>query len=71
MHQIRVHLAAIDYPVAGDSTYGKPGYGLKRQFLHASRLSFSHPITGEKVDATSPLPPDLELALNEARDAAP
>jgi 23S rRNA pseudouridine1911/1915/1917 synthase len=67
-HQIRVHLAAIDLPVAGDATYGVAGdLGLDRQFLHAARLAFSHPITGEPVDVSSPLPPDLAAALERAR----
>jgi 23S rRNA pseudouridine1911/1915/1917 synthase len=67
-HQIRVHLAAIDLPVAGDPTYGVPGdLGLERQFLHAARLGFTHPITGEAVDVVSPLPPDLAVALAAAR----
>jgi 23S rRNA pseudouridine1911/1915/1917 synthase len=67
-HQIRVHLAAIDLPVAGDPTYGKPGeLGLERQFLHAARLSFEHPFTGAPVDVHSPLPADLEAALAAAR----
>jgi 23S rRNA pseudouridine1911/1915/1917 synthase len=63
-HQIRVHLAAIDLPVAGDPTYGRPGaLGLERQFLHAARLAFGHPFTGEPVDVGSPLPADLAAAL--------
>jgi 23S rRNA pseudouridine1911/1915/1917 synthase len=67
-HQIRVHLAAIDLPVAGDPVYGRPGeLGLERQFLHAVRLAFEHPITGEPVDISSPLPPELETALGAAR----
>jgi len=67
-HQIRVHLAAIDLPVAGDPQYGVKGdLGLERQFLHAYRLRFAHPMTGEDVDVTSPLPPDLEAALERAR----
>jgi 23S rRNA pseudouridine1911/1915/1917 synthase len=67
-HQIRVHLAAIGLPVAGDPVYGRPGeLGLERQFLHAERLSFEHPITGEQVDVRSPLPADLEAALAAAR----
>jgi 23S rRNA pseudouridine1911/1915/1917 synthase len=67
-HQIRVHLEAIDLPVAGDPTYGKPGVlGLERQFLHAARLAFTHPITGEEIDVTSPLPPELASALETAR----
>ena len=69
-HQIRVHLAAIDLPVSGDPLYGVPGdLGLDRQFLHASRLAFDHPLTGGRVDVSSPLPADLEAALERARTA--
>jgi len=64
-HQIRVHLAAIGYPVAGDATYGMKSQLLSRQFLHAHRLGFRHPATGEYKEFTSPLPPDLEQALKE------
>jgi len=68
MHQIRVHLAAINLPVAGDAVYGVGGeLGLERQFLHAARLAFDHPITGERVEATSALPADLAAALKQAR----
>jgi 23S rRNA pseudouridine1911/1915/1917 synthase len=67
-HQIRVHLAAIDLPVAGDPTYGiARDLGLERQFLHAARLAFEHPVTGAAVDVSSPLPPDLAAALERAR----
>jgi 23S rRNA pseudouridine1911/1915/1917 synthase len=67
-HQIRVHLAAIDLPVAGDPVYGRPGeLGLERQFLHAARLAFTHPFTGEPVVVESPLPPELSAALERAR----
>jgi 23S rRNA pseudouridine1911/1915/1917 synthase len=67
-HQIRVHLTAIDLPVAGDPLYGRPGeLGLERQFLHAARLAFVHPLTGEPVDVSSPLPEVLETALAAAR----
>jgi 23S rRNA pseudouridine1911/1915/1917 synthase len=67
-HQIRVHLAAIDLPVSGDAQYGVKGdLGLERQFLHAYRLRFAHPVTGVDVDVESPLPPDLEAALGLAR----
>jgi 23S rRNA pseudouridine1911/1915/1917 synthase len=66
-HQIRVHLAAIGLPIAGDPVYGAPEQGLGRQFLHAARLVFPHPINGERVEATSPLPPDLEAALERIR----
>ena len=67
-HQIRVHLAAIDLPVAGDPTYGIAGdLGLERQFLHAARLAFEHPVTGAAVDIPAPLPLDLAAALRRAR----
>jgi 23S rRNA pseudouridine1911/1915/1917 synthase len=66
-HQIRVHLASIDLPVAGDSTYGVPAPGLRRQFLHAARLAFPHPVTGERVEAVSPLPADLAQTLERVR----
>jgi 23S rRNA pseudouridine1911/1915/1917 synthase len=67
-HQIRVHLAAIDLPVSGDGQYGVRGdLGLARQFLHAYRLRFGHPATGEEIDVASPLPADLEAALAAAR----
>jgi 23S rRNA pseudouridine1911/1915/1917 synthase len=62
-HQIRVHLSAIDLPVVGDRVYGTPGLGLARQFLHACRLAFPHPITGEAVDVSSELPAELQEAL--------
>jgi 23S rRNA pseudouridine1911/1915/1917 synthase len=62
-HQIRVHLQAIGHPVAGDPEYGKPALGLQRQFLHAARLAFAHPVTGEPVDVSAPLPPDLASVL--------
>jgi 23S rRNA pseudouridine1911/1915/1917 synthase len=66
-HQIRVHLAAIGHPVSGDRQYGNADeYGLERQFLHAARLAFEHPVTGEPVDVSSPLPADLVAALARA-----
>jgi 23S rRNA pseudouridine1911/1915/1917 synthase len=66
-HQIRVHMQAIGHPVCGDPEYGSPGMlGLTRQFLHATRLAFPHPITGELIDISSPLPPDLRQALQRA-----
>jgi 23S rRNA pseudouridine1911/1915/1917 synthase len=68
-HQIRVHLAAIDLPVAGDPVYGRPQeLGLQRQFLHAAQLAFVHPVTGRRVEAGSPLPDDLAAALEAARE---
>jgi 23S rRNA pseudouridine1911/1915/1917 synthase len=62
-HQIRVHLAAIGLPVVGDPVYGVPDEQLKRQFLHAWRLAFPHPMSGERVEVESPLPPELQVAL--------
>jgi 23S rRNA pseudouridine1911/1915/1917 synthase len=66
-HQIRVHLAAIGLPVAGDRVYGVRDLELERQFLHATRLAFPHPITGEPVETESRLPDDLATALERAR----
>jgi len=67
-HQIRVHLAAIGHPVVGDPVYGHgPELGLDHQFLHASELRFTHPWTGEEIEVSAPLPPDLEAALGLAR----
>jgi 23S rRNA pseudouridine1911/1915/1917 synthase len=67
-HQIRVHLTAIDLPVAGDPLYGKRReLGLERQFLHARRLAFPHPMTGERIEVLSPLPADLAAAIERAR----
>ena len=66
-HQIRAHFAAIGHPLVGDSTYGGTDrYGLGRQFLHAHRLAFRHPRTGEPLDFASPLPADLAAALEAA-----
>jgi 23S rRNA pseudouridine1911/1915/1917 synthase len=66
-HQIRAHLQAIGHPVAGDPEYGRAGaLGLARQFLHAERLEFAHPVTGAAIVARSPLPPDLSKALARA-----
>jgi 23S rRNA pseudouridine1911/1915/1917 synthase len=63
-HQIRVHLRAIGHPVCGDPEYGTAGLlGLQRQFLHAARVAFDHPLTGARVEVLSPLPEDLQGAL--------
>jgi 23S rRNA pseudouridine1911/1915/1917 synthase len=59
-----VHLAAIDLPVVGDPVYGVPADGLSRQFLHATRLAFPHPLTGERIEVESPLPADLQAFLD-------
>jgi 23S rRNA pseudouridine1911/1915/1917 synthase len=71
-HQIRAHMLAIGHPVAGDPEYGSPGrHGLGRQFLHAARLAFEHPVTGAAVDVSSPLPADLAAALERAELIGP
>jgi 23S rRNA pseudouridine1911/1915/1917 synthase len=70
-HQVRVHLAAIGLPVSGDPRYGAKGdLGLERQFLHAHRLRFSHPVTGEEVETASELPDDLRTAFAKARSSS-
>jgi 23S rRNA pseudouridine1911/1915/1917 synthase len=67
-HQIRAHFAAIGNPVAGDSRYGGAGrHGLERQFLHSSRIAFTHPFSGEELAFESDLPADLAAALELAR----
>jgi 23S rRNA pseudouridine1911/1915/1917 synthase len=70
-HQIRAHLAAIDHPVVGDPQYGgrESGrrLGLERQFLHASKLMFSHPFSGEMLACESKPPVELGHALDGAR----
>jgi 23S rRNA pseudouridine1911/1915/1917 synthase len=69
-HQIRVHFAAIGNPVAGDLEYGgRARHGLERQFLHAARLGFRHPRTGDELSFSSELPADLAAALERARTA--
>ena len=68
-HQIRVHLKAIGHPIVGDPIYGpgsiNHGLSLKRQFLHAYQLKFTHPTTGNVVDLKAPLPEDLQVVLNQ------
>jgi 23S rRNA pseudouridine1911/1915/1917 synthase len=69
-HQVRVHLASIGHPIAGDATYGGrrvPLPGLVRPALHAARLAFTHPGTGERLEFTSPLPGDLQAVLEGLR----
>lgn len=63
-HQIRVHMAAIGHPVAGDAKYGGRAKFLRRQFLHACKLGFFLPSTEEPVEFASRLPPDLREALD-------
>jgi 23S rRNA pseudouridine1911/1915/1917 synthase len=63
-HQIRVHMAHLGHPLLGDAAYGgAPLGGMTRQALHAWRLAFEHPITGEQIDLTSALPEDMAQAL--------
>jgi len=76
-HQIRVHLAHADIPVAGDKIYGdkaanrllRERFGLERQFLHASGLSFIHPYSQKPMNLQCPLPPDLMKVLSKLRFA--
>ena len=69
-HQIRAHLLAIGHPVVGDRDYGSgPRHGLARQFLHAARLAFRHPVSDARIDVSSPLPADLAAALRAAEAA--
>jgi 23S rRNA pseudouridine1911/1915/1917 synthase len=69
-HQIRAHFAAIGHPLVGDTTYGgAEKYGLGRQFLHAHRLAFAHPASGEAMAFRSELPAELAAALDSARAA--
>jgi 23S rRNA pseudouridine1911/1915/1917 synthase len=75
-HQIRAHLSAIGHPVLGDTAYGGATgvaagvAGLARPFLHAETLGFDHPVSGERLRFTSPLPDDLVSALDRVRAAA-
>jgi 23S rRNA pseudouridine1911/1915/1917 synthase len=70
-HQIRIHLATIGHPVIGDPVYGKDYSGLRleapRTLLHASFLSFSHPVTRQRLSFEDPLPADFEAWLREER----
>jgi 23S rRNA pseudouridine1911/1915/1917 synthase len=72
-HQIRVHMAALKHPCLGDLTYGADPtlaarVGLTRQWLHAVRLGFEHPESGEHVEYSSTYPEDLQQALDTLRD---
>lgn len=72
-HQIRVHFSALRHPCAGDLTYGadptmSAHLGLTRQWLHAHRLGFTHPASGEQVEFESPYTPDLQYALDTLRE---
>jgi len=77
-HQIRVHLASAGYPILGDEKYGdfdlnkalhKQGH--KRMFLHAWRLQFDHPASGERIELVAPLPPELQKFADHAFVASP
>ena len=63
-HQIRVHMASIGHPLVADELYGgAPAAGMERQALHAFRLAFIHPATGQSLEFTAPLPPDMAAAV--------
>ncbi len=73
-HQIRVHLASQGHPIAGDDKYGDFEWnkalqkqGLKRMFLHAWRLQFTHPATGKRIELKSNLPPELQIYVNHVK----
>jgi 23S rRNA pseudouridine1911/1915/1917 synthase len=71
-HQIRVHLASRGHPLVADAVYGgRPALGLARQALHAERLAFRHPATGETLDLCAPAPPDLAQAWQQITAGAP
>jgi len=63
-HQIRVHMASLGHPVAGDKLYGAPASALGRYFLHAHQISFTRPASGERITVTAPLPDDLQSYLD-------
>jgi 23S rRNA pseudouridine1911/1915/1917 synthase len=70
-HQIRVHVASIGHPVVGDGIYGRRRTSLpvSRQFLHARRLGFKHPSTGQRLELEAPLPEELATVLDLLRQA--
>jgi 23S rRNA pseudouridine1911/1915/1917 synthase len=76
-HQLRIHLAGLGCPILGDKRHGPESIpiarqlGLRRVALHAERLAFAHPVTGERLAFDSPFPPELERAWRHARTAAP
>lgn len=77
-HQIRVQLAHLDHPIAGDDKYGDfelnrtlMRIGLKRMFLHAWRLGFEHPVTGARIELTAPLPGELQRFLDHLQESVP
>ncbi|HLM68824.1 MAG TPA: RluA family pseudouridine synthase [Longimicrobium sp.] len=69
-HQIRVHMQHAGHPVLGDRQYGRKGVDtIKRQALHAERLAFVHPSSGERIELTAPLAPDMQAAVDQLRGA--
>jgi 23S rRNA pseudouridine1911/1915/1917 synthase len=79
-HQVRLHFASLGCPILGDATYGRPprdpelrtlARDLGHQALHAKLLGFTHPATGEPMQWTSPLPPDIERVLAAVRGLVP
>lgn len=67
-HQIRVHMAYIGHPLLGDALYAGPmQLGIERQALHAFRLSFAHPVTGQALKFEAPLPPDMAQLLTDLK----
>jgi 23S rRNA pseudouridine955/2504/2580 synthase len=76
-HQIRVHLSHLGFPIAGDDKYGDFArnkelmkQGLKRMFLHAHSISFNHPLSGEPLQLTAPLPKELQAFIDKLDQAA-
>jgi 23S rRNA pseudouridine955/2504/2580 synthase len=76
-HQIRVHTSHLGFPIAGDDKYGDFARnkelmkrGLKRMFLHAHSIAFNHPLTGEPLSITAPLPPELQKFIDKLDAAA-
>jgi 23S rRNA pseudouridine1911/1915/1917 synthase len=71
-HQIRVHLASIGHPVAGDAVYGRPAMPTAaRQMLHAWRLRFPHPMSGDDIEVEAPMPADFLQVLQGSRLPVP
>lgn len=77
-HQIRVHLQSVGHPIAGDDKYGDfdrnkalQKQGLRRMFLHAWRLQFTHPASNERIELFAPLPPELQNFIDHAKQTPP
>ena len=64
-HQIRVHLSSIGFPLAGDTMYGVDETVMPRHALHCNRMEFDHPVTGNRVAVTAPIPDDMETVLKK------